>query len=259
MSRPNKIETLPQGLPGKPFYVYQHRDPVTNSVKYIGKGTKRRAFLFSKRSFDYINWYLGLKNRGLRPIVEIVEYFENEEQALTAEMRIIDAHNIRFPGELINLLNGGNSGMSGERNPMWGRKRPDLAARNRVWKGRSLEDRFGPERAAEIKEKFSKNNSGEGNWMFGLRGEDTPAFGRTGTKHPMFGKNHRPESKQKISATLAQKKGKPIIRSDGRVFSSIAECARDMGVTSQSIAACVRLGTFQVKSFSFKYLPKEKE
>jgi HNH endonuclease/NUMOD3 motif len=55
-----------------------------------------------------------------------------------------------------------------------------------------------PERRAQM----SERNSGSGNPMFGVRGKDAPCYGRSGDKHPMFGKHHTTEAKEKISKGL---------------------------------------------------------
>lgn len=43
---------------------------------------------------------------------------------------------------------------------------------------------------------------GNRNHMYGKRGKDSTCFGRTGSKHPMFGKHHTKEARQKISIGL---------------------------------------------------------
>jgi hypothetical protein len=52
----------------------------------------------------------------------------------------------------------------------------------------------------EKRERMSQRVSGKGNPMYGRAKEDAPGYGRTGTKHPMFGKHHTEEAKAKISA-----------------------------------------------------------
>jgi hypothetical protein len=54
------------------FYVYAHLDPLTNEVRYIGKGKDRRAWSFSHRKGHQKNWINYLKNLGLKPIVQII-------------------------------------------------------------------------------------------------------------------------------------------------------------------------------------------
>lgn len=54
----------------------------------------------------------------------------------------------------------------------------------------------------ERREKKRLEMSGAGNPMYGLPKEEAPCFGRTGDKHPMFGKHHTEEAKSKISKSL---------------------------------------------------------
>ena len=55
-----------------------------------------------------------------------------------------------------------------------------------------------PERRAE----WSRRMSGVNSPMYGKRGPLAACYGRTGALHPMFGKHHSKEAKQKISAGL---------------------------------------------------------
>jgi hypothetical protein len=65
-----------------------------------------------------------------------------------------------------------------------------------------------PEKRAER----SAFYSGEGNPMFGMSGPLAPCYGRTGSKHPMFGKHHTEEAKAKISQSLFRTKAKNVKR-----------------------------------------------
>ena len=61
-------------------------------------------------------------------------------------------------------------GMPGKLNPFYGKK-------------------HAPETMERIKSKLRVTMSGEGNHMYGKRGELAPCFGRTGDKHPQYGKH----------------------------------------------------------------------
>ena len=51
----------------------------------------------------------------------------------------------------------------GEKNPMYGKKRPDLAERNRSQRGKTIEEIHGEDKAKETKEKMSKSRKGRKN------------------------------------------------------------------------------------------------
>lgn len=55
---------------------------------------------------------------------------------------------------------------------------------------------------AERREEKRKAMLGCGNHMFGISGPAAPCYGRTGDKHPMYGKHHTAEAKRKISESL---------------------------------------------------------
>jgi hypothetical protein len=105
------------------YYIYFHKDPRTNEVKYIGKGTGRRYKEMGKRkrSLKHLNWTKSLNKLNLYPICEIVEYFEKENDAYAKEKELIALY--RDQGvDLKNHADGGQGGMSGSLNPNYGKK-----------------------------------------------------------------------------------------------------------------------------------------
>ena len=61
--------------------------------------------------------------------------------------------------------------------------------------------------------KRGRSLKGNKNHQFGKTGELATCFGRTGEKHPMYGKNHTEEAKRKIAITLTGKIRGPYKRS----------------------------------------------
>jgi len=66
---------------------------------------------------------------------------------------------------------------------MWGRSRPDQSERMRANRGKTFEERFGPERAAEIRHNMSLQRKGKKPWNLN-----------------MTGRKHTQEAKDKIGA-----------------------------------------------------------
>lgn len=89
------------------FYVYLHRRASDNSVFYIGKGCKYRAYEThkSKRSVYWIRVY---QKHGR--VVEIVKDNLTEKEALALEVALIAQYGIE---NLCNHSSGGESGGSG--------------------------------------------------------------------------------------------------------------------------------------------------
>lgn|SRR5574343_605140 len=85
------------------YYVYIHVDPMTSSVVYVGKGTRGRAWVFSRdrsggRKDDHFLWMLGLEAAGLTPAnwVYIVDEGLSEKEALSVESTLIGLHDPVF-------------------------------------------------------------------------------------------------------------------------------------------------------------------
>ncbi len=93
---------------------------------------------------------------------------------------------------------------SGEKNGMFGKKRPDTVERNKQHSGK-LSPNYGIHRSQETKDKMSKAQLGKSpsqetrdKISKTLSGENNPNFGKRGEECSMFGKHHSQESKDKI-------------------------------------------------------------
>jgi hypothetical protein len=172
-------------------YVYIHKCPLSNNIKYVGKGRGNRAYITtpSRRHAHHRNWLESLKNKNLNPIVKILEFFKEEKEAFRYERTLIK--NMRKKGiNLCNITDGGegSSGLKGknnpmygktyhthglrkwnkekdikgEKNPMYGKKRKDLAKYNSSKKkGKKYETLYGEKKAKELKEMASNRLKGK--------------------------------------------------------------------------------------------------
>jgi len=279
-------------------YVYNHIDPITNQVKYVGKGSGNRAYETKyRRSPPHLQWTKELLEQGLCPIISIVAFFNNENDAYDKETELI--YQLTSEGaELFNrtpggkVLSGSNNpmygkkrpdtavrnknnkgktleeiygkraqgiknkmGLSGDKNSMFGQKRPDLSTRNAASKGKTFEELYGQEKAIHIKQKIGAYSSGSNNPMYGRIGDKAPCYGRTGNKHPMYGKNQTNEAKGKISHSLKLSRGKPIVRSDGKIYICLIDAARDLGLKDQKEVTKVLKGLrSHINGFTFQYV-----
>ncbi len=93
------------------FYVYIHSDPITGEVRYVGKGSGRRAYSFSHRYGHHAKWIGKLAKSELKPLVVILENNLPEKEAYTREEHYIN-HFRSLGVKLTNSTAGGN-GVSG--------------------------------------------------------------------------------------------------------------------------------------------------
>jgi hypothetical protein len=94
------------------FYVYLYIDPRTSQPFYIGKGRGNRVFAHLQDDSDCekVTAIKELKDLGLRPVIEILKYGLNEEEALLVESTAIDLVDVE---KLTNQCRGHGSGMRG--------------------------------------------------------------------------------------------------------------------------------------------------
>jgi len=239
----------------KKFYVYCHRNPENNQVQYIGKGQGRRAYSLTKRSAAHLEWIGLLSKKTLKPIIDIIEYFDNEKDALNKEIELIKYYK-HLGVQLLNISEGGSpgSGLTGQKNGAYGRKRFDLIKRNQANKGKTLTEIYGEQRAIEIKKTLSEATIGENNPMYGKSGENAPCFGRNGELHPMYGKKHKEESKLKISISLRENRGIKIQCSNGIVYASLSQAAKELHIGRKYISEILKKSRISHKGLTFQYV-----
>lgn len=161
------------------FYIYVHRRADTGDVFYIGKGSGRRAWATQYRT----EYWRRVKNKyGI--VIEILEWFEKEEDAFRHETFLI-AHHRAMGARICNITNGGE-GASGNVMPesakiaiskaKVGRKRPPETEETRLRKSESAKGRRmspdaiakvvafhkGRKRSAETRAKMSAALKGKG-------------------------------------------------------------------------------------------------
>jgi hypothetical protein len=147
------------------YYVYTHSDPNTLKVKYVGKGSKNRAYVLYKRYAKHSNWIKSLKNKNQLPVINIIYNNLQEQDAFNLEKELILFIKDQG-GELLNMTDGGEgpSGVKfskeeierrrayaasrkGHLHPRKGKKTPEkskalhLKAINEFWKNASPEYR----------------------------------------------------------------------------------------------------------------------
>ena len=142
------------------YYVYVYKDPDNKSPFYIGKGSGNRYKKHLNETFENTEnrkKYAKIKsilNAGKEPIIEILKYFNDENQAYDFETELIKAYgrkDIDDNGILLNICEDnrppntkGRTGWvpsaetreiwstqrKGRPNPFKGKKRPEVSGKN---------------------------------------------------------------------------------------------------------------------------------
>lgn len=117
------------------YYVYEHWRLDTDTCFYVGLGQKQRAYDRRGRNIHWKNIVAKLERIGSGYEVRMVATGLTEQEAFSLEIERIAFWQDKV--DLANITKGGSGGpaMFGVNHPMFGKKRPDLAQRNRdrVW------------------------------------------------------------------------------------------------------------------------------
>ena len=179
---------------------------------YIGSTSKKRynngylGSVSSKKYKDIFNF--EVKNNNELFDILILSEHSSREEALEAEYYIHNKLNVKNDNRFINLSHAqknGFFGLDGENNyfynnPVWKGK---TQTQNHIEKRKSCGEKngmYGKNHTDEAKKKISIASSGENNPMHHSNGRIPPALGRTGEKHPQFGKHwyHNPETYENV-------------------------------------------------------------
>lgn len=139
------------------YYVYKLLDPNTNLPFYVGKGSGNRAWSHNEFKDGNNNLFKDryikkIHKQGKEPIVEIVKYFSNEDDAYSYEEELTESIGLK---NLTNLV-------LGARPPSktgWKPTEDTLSKRSRGLKGIP--------RSAAWRENLSKSKIGPNNPMYG--------------------------------------------------------------------------------------------
>lgn len=217
----------------KAVFIYALKDPITGAIRYIGKSVNpKRRFLGHlgniKKNHYCANWIRSLKERGLRPELEILAQVPESEWPQW-EIDYIEA--FRSLGcDLVNFTRGGDSGpaMPGNKHPMFGKKHTSKAKeKNRIahlgkiaWNRGLTGGQLSLAHRAKISASLRGNKRNLGKKLSSetrakisekTKGEKNPFYGKTFTSESLakmsaaqIGKKHSLETREKIRvSTLA--------------------------------------------------------
>jgi hypothetical protein len=113
--------------------VYLLKDPITNSIKYVGEGNKNRPETHIKKAKQNLisanprlyKWIQSLLSKNLKPIIEIIYQNLSKCESLEIEENLIKQYGrIGFEenGILLNICSSGTYyDRAGKNNPMFGK------------------------------------------------------------------------------------------------------------------------------------------
>ena len=172
------------------FYVYELIDPRNNQPFYIGKGSGNRAYYHLSLNAKHLNIYKEnlinkIRENNLEPIVNIIEYFENESDAYSLETELIKKYKRKGydEGGILTNICLDNKPPNHKDKTYVAIYGSEERAQEQIDKRRKLQlerGGYGPKKhTEETKKKISD--------------------GITGSKNPMYNKKHTDETRKKIS------------------------------------------------------------
>jgi len=175
------------------YYVYCYLDPETKLPFYVGKGSQNRAYAHmylpreknkNKNKTRFKNKLEKMKQQGIEPVVVfLAQNITDEEMAYSIEESFIKQYGRLGYEENGTLLN------------------TCLGSRPPNHKGKTYEQIYGPDRAAQQREKrarLQKERGGYGPKKHKTATKDKIREKTSGSANPMYGKHHTSESKEKI-------------------------------------------------------------
>jgi hypothetical protein len=222
-------------------YIYIHIDPRTLEIRYVGKGSKKRAWDFIRRKAHHACWIKNLNKNHLKPIVEILMDNLLEDEAYLFERKCIKLY--RDLGySLTNIGEGGECGprLPGKLNGFYGKKHDE--------KTRKL--------MSERQRESLKNNPER------IRsGSKNPMFGKRGVLHPNYGKP-LPDWQKKLISQIHLGKPSPtrkaIICLENNIeYPSILSAANDLKIRKTTIDKVLAGQLGHAGGYHFKYKNEE--
>ena len=175
------------------YYVYCYLDPENRQPFYVGKGTQNRAYTHmylprdkrkNKNKTRFKNKLEKMKSQGIEPvIIFLAQNILDEEIAYAIEESFIKQYGRLGYEENGILLN------------------TCLGSRPPSHRGKTYEEIYGPEKAKlqrEMRSRLQKERGGYGPKKHSEEARRKFSQNNTGSGNPMFGRHHSEETKEKI-------------------------------------------------------------
>lgn len=192
--------------------IYALTDPGTQAVRYVGVTTRdpyqRYAEHWASAQHDTpschgkdVHAWLGSLDQP--PGILLLEEDLTDEEAPEAEARWVDYYRDKYPGQLVNMADGGG-GAAGYRHTEEAKEKISAANRARDIPTAQLHTPEAKRKAAQANARRKGKKRPE------ITGPNHPFYGKKRPKHsqlmsgsgnPFYGKTHTPETRARISET----------------------------------------------------------
>ena len=218
--------------------IYALCDPATEEIRYIGKSVRgiyrpqSHWYNRVKPKYKTYRLYRWLNTLSEPPIVKVIEICETKEELSAREMLWIAVYS--FNDRLTNMTKGG-------------------------------EGTVGRFHSAETRRKISEANKGKCSNLGRKMSEEQKQKLRDKVITEEARKNYsiaqkrrmkKPEERRKLLVGLEKQRElrkKPILCSNGKVYESVREAARQLGIASPNIIAVLKGRYKQAHGYTFKY------
>lgn len=143
-------------------FIYALSEPDTGAVRYVGKtcDLKRRFWDHLDARFNNRNckWLRSLRKRGLRPVMDVLEEFDDHDGRWEESERFYIAY-FRFLG--MRLTNQESGGSSGKLMGMDVRERMSIAAKGRKFSPLAIQRSKEARRTPECRERIAAAKRGK--------------------------------------------------------------------------------------------------
>lgn len=223
--------------------IYALRDSETNEIRYIGKSVKGIARprehwrVRHKPKYNTMHVYRWLRKCINPPIVQILEVCQTKSELSIREQIWIAVYSAT--GRLTNMTKGGD-GTVGKRHSEETKQKLSLAKKGKPspLRGKKMSE----EQKAKLKNKVVTDEA------------------RKACSKAQKRRMQRPEERQKVLIELEKQRElrkKPIICSNGVIYESVREAARQLNVASPNIIAVLKGRYRQAHGYTFKYVESE--
>ena len=214
------------------YSVYVHTSP--SGKMYVGITKQKPEYRWGRNGIKYKTqvFYRAIEKYGWDNIDhEIIAEHLTKEEAENFEIKLIDKLHTTDPKYGYNITTGGEggNGLYGEKNGRYG-KPVSEETKKKIRETKRLNPRKYTEEEIKRKSEKSKEVWAREGYREKMSGKNSPAYGRTGDKHPLYGKCGKDSATSK----------KVICLTTGEIYDSAKTASKEKGCNHSKICMCCR-------------------